>query len=100
MPEFSTHHYKSSTIPSGLTFDEESLFWRLRLGEGIPTRKWHKPLDRSKTWHEIKAGLDRKIEATRTTSIFRKIFPCEKGFFARFFARISTVIKQSFLLEG
>lgn len=96
MPDI--HHYKSSSIPSGLTFDEASLFWRLRMGEGMPNRKWHKPLDRSKSWHEIKAGLDSKMEIKTTASLFRKIFPLKKGLFTRFFSRIVTVVKQSCLI--
>lgn len=53
--------YKSIPIPEDLTFDEASLFWRLRLGEGMPSYKWHKPSDRSKSWQEIKGSLDKKI---------------------------------------
>ncbi|MCC5831852.1 MAG: hypothetical protein JJU12_02270 [Chlamydiales bacterium] len=88
---FSAVSYKSNLAPHSLTFDEAALFWRLRLGEGIPNRRWHKPLDPSKTWHEVKAGLDQKIEASHKNY--------EKGLFARFFSKIVKVIKQSFLLE-
>lgn len=53
--------YKSIPIPEDLSFDEASLFWRLRLGEGMPSHKWHKPSDRNKSWQEIKVSLDQKI---------------------------------------
>ena len=66
-------------MPGNLSFDEESLFWRLRLGEGIPSREWHKPLDRSKSWHEIKLSLDQKVKESRTASLFQKVYPTRTG---------------------
>jgi len=98
MPALSTHYYKSSPLPIGLSFDEASLFWRLRMGEGVPTRKWHKPLDRSKSWHEIKVGLDKKLETARTSALFQKIFPAN-NFLVRFISKLMRVIRRSFLLD-
>lgn len=98
MPTVSKHYYKSSPVPPGLSFDEASLFWRLRMGEGVPSRKWHKPLDRSKTWHEIKAGLDQKIEDARTSALFQKTYPSGNSL-KKLIAKWIRILKQSFLLE-
>jgi hypothetical protein len=89
--------YQDLLIPKNLSFDEESLFWRLRLGEGIPNRKWHKPLDRQKTWHEIKLSLDKKLQAGRANEIFQKVYPKQNIFFA-WLKQLFKNIKIAFLL--
>lgn len=90
--------YKESPIPKNLTFDEESLFWRLRLGEGIPSRAWHKPLERNKTWYEVKANLDKKLGAARANSIFHIIYP-QGNLIRSWLNKFIKTLKISFLLK-
>lgn len=66
-------------MPGNLSFDEESLFWRLRMGEGIPSRDWHKPTDRTQNWHEIKLSLDQKVKEVKTAALFQKVYPARPG---------------------
>jgi hypothetical protein len=89
--------YIDLTLPKNLTFDEESLFWRLKQGEGIPQREWHKPLDRRKSWHEIKLSLDKKLQEERTNTAFQKINPQGNGLVA-WLKQTLRAIKISFLL--
>jgi hypothetical protein len=89
--------YRECLIPKTLSFDEESLFWRLRTGEGIPHREWHKPLDRSKSWHEIKQSLDQKLEIERTKKIFAKVYP-KRNYILRLLAKLIQNLKIAFLL--
>ena len=90
--------YQECAIPENLSFDEESLFWRLRLGEGIPNRVWHKPFDRLKSWHEIKHSLDKKLASKRTHSIFQKVYP-QSYSFRTWIDKLIKTLKRSFLLE-
>ncbi|NGX61166.1 MAG: hypothetical protein K940chlam9_00647 [Chlamydiae bacterium] len=76
----SKHHYKDIPAPENLDFDEASLFWRLRLGEGMPNRSWHKPLDRQKSWEKVKWSLDKKLASSRAHNIFHETFPIKSWF--------------------
>lgn len=90
-------NYKDCPVPENLSFDEASLFWRLRLGEGIPNRKWHKPVDRQKTWEEIKVSLDQKVDCKRTSAVFQKVYPT-KNFIRFWFSKVLKTLKIAFLI--
>lgn len=75
-----TKCYKDCVIPENLSFDEKTLFWRLRLGEGIPQRTWHRPLQKNKSWYEIKDSLDQKLYVRVADAIFQKVYPSKGPF--------------------
>lgn len=89
--------YKNAFLPTNLTFDEESLFWRLKQGEGLPQRAWHKPLDRQKSWHEIKLSLDKKLQAERADAVFKKVHPQGNALIA-WLKKTFRILKIAFLL--
>lgn len=90
--------YKNHSIPSNLSFDEESLYWRLRLGEGLPTHEWHKPLERHLTWDEVKINLDQKIDHSLSTKIFYRIYP-KKYQLKIWLKKLIRSVKIAFLLS-
>jgi hypothetical protein len=89
--------YQYLSVPKNLSFDEESLFWRLRYGEGLPSREWHKPLDREKTWHEIKLDLDKKLETVQNYSVCQKVYS-KRNSLLFWFTKIIQNLKMAFLL--
>lgn len=93
----SVAQYREIQLPEGLSFDEASLFWRLRLGEGLPTRKWHQPLDRTKTWEEIKTSLDQKISILCAAHLGRQA--STSGFWKKFVQNIVQVFKKPLFLS-
>lgn len=89
--------YKTSPPPEDLSFDEASLYWRLRLEEGMPVHKWHKPSDRSKSWEEIRTSLEQKIKVclNKKDSLFE---PLQKALFRAKNSLIAT-FKAAFLFS-
>lgn len=90
--------YQNLLPPENLTFDEASLFWRLRGGEGLPHRVWHRPLEKNQTWQEIKTRLDHKLNISRASTVFHQIYP-PKNRFLLLMEKFLKNIKRSFLLE-